>query len=242
MSPPTPHPTPTPTQMPLPKSVCVIGAAGGLGGGILAVCCSHNIPFTAVVRSRPERITDVPAGSRVVVVTSLADRAALADAFRGTEAVLSANGPTAASCDPSSFFSTNFAAIEGACHDASVTRLVIVNSIAAKKPGGASSFMHWIFPLFAWVPGPMGAGVSEMRNVVTGLDGGALASLEWTLVRAAVNGAGEDVPPVASADWAADTKNSMAPVGYEAMGRWMLEEAHDRKWVHAMPLVSKGSP
>jgi nucleoside-diphosphate-sugar epimerase len=227
--------------MPFPKSVCVIGAAGGLGSGILAVCRANQIPFTAVVRSRPERIVDVPAGSRVVVVTSLGDRAALADAFRGTEAVLSANGPTSTSSDPSAFFSSNFTAIEGACHDASVSRVVIVNSIASKKPGGASSFMHWIFPLFEWVPGPMGVGVAEMRNVVTGLDAGALGSLDWTLVRAAVNGRGENVAPVAARDWTPDTKNSVSPVGYEAMGRWMLEEAHDRKWVKEMPLVSRGS-
>lgn len=228
-------------QMPFPKSVAVIGAAGGLGSGILAVCRKEGIAFTAIVRSRPERITDVPAGSRVVVITSLADRAALRDAFRGTQAVLSANGPTKASCDSSAFFSTNFDAIEGACNDANVDRFVIINSIAAKKPGGASSFMHWIFPIFAWVPGSMGKGVEEMRNVVKGLGDGAMSSIRWTLVRAAVNGVGEKVPPYASADWTPDSRNSMSPVGYEAMGYWMLEEAHDCKWVKQMPLVSKGT-
>ena len=53
---------------PLPRHVAVIGAAGGLGQGILGVCRAGGIDFTAIVRSRPERITDMPGRSRVVVV------------------------------------------------------------------------------------------------------------------------------------------------------------------------------
>src|SRR5947209_2617493 len=50
---------------PLPHHVAVIGAAGGLGQGILDVCRTEGIGFTAIVRSRPERITNVPRGSRI---------------------------------------------------------------------------------------------------------------------------------------------------------------------------------
>jgi putative NADH-flavin reductase len=66
---------------PLPHHVAVIGAAGGLGQGILSVCRGEGIGFTAIVRSRPERITELPNESRVVVITSLTDRTALAEAF-----------------------------------------------------------------------------------------------------------------------------------------------------------------
>lgn len=59
---------------PLLRHVAVVGAAGGLGRGILKVCRAEAIGFTAVVRSRPERIREVPDGSRVAVVSSLADR------------------------------------------------------------------------------------------------------------------------------------------------------------------------
>jgi putative NADH-flavin reductase len=65
-----------------PRHVAIIGAAGGLGQGILRICRAEGIAFTAIVRSRPERIADVPQRSRVAVVTSLADRAALSKAFR----------------------------------------------------------------------------------------------------------------------------------------------------------------
>ncbi len=53
---------------PLHRHVAVIGAAGGLGQGILDVCRTEGIGFTAIVRSRPERITNVPRGSRIAVV------------------------------------------------------------------------------------------------------------------------------------------------------------------------------
>ena len=36
----------------LPRHVAVIGAAGGLGQGILSVCRGEHIAFTAIVRSR----------------------------------------------------------------------------------------------------------------------------------------------------------------------------------------------
>ena len=64
----------------LPRYAAVIGAAGGLGQGVLSVCRSEGVGFTAIVRSRPERITEVPDGSRVAVVTSRSDRTAITEA------------------------------------------------------------------------------------------------------------------------------------------------------------------
>ena len=99
---------------PLPRHVAVIGAAGGLGQGILSVCRAEGIGFTAIVRSRPERITDVPSGSRVAVVTSLADRAGLTEAFHGADAVLTALGLTSTSEDRLALLSANMATVEEA--------------------------------------------------------------------------------------------------------------------------------
>src|SRR5947199_8507624 len=90
---------------PLLHHVAVIGAAGGLGQGILSVCRAEGIGFTAIVRSRPERITDIPPGSRVALVTSLADRAALTEAFSGADTVLTALGVTFTSMDRSALLS-----------------------------------------------------------------------------------------------------------------------------------------
>jgi hypothetical protein len=66
-------PATTPRSRHWPRHIAVIGAAGGLGQGILSVCREEKIGSTAIVRSRPERITDRPPDCRVAIVTSLAD-------------------------------------------------------------------------------------------------------------------------------------------------------------------------
>lgn len=219
----------------LPRRVAVIGAAGGLGQGILSVCRTEGIDFTAIVRSRPERITDVPSGSRVVVVESLADGVALANAFSGTDAVLTALGVTATTQDRSALLSTNMATVRESMTAAGVDRIIMINTLLSSLPGmPASRLMRF----FSWMPGNIGRGAAEQQSVVDTLGKGVFASLRWTLVRAAVNSRGSAEPPVASADWLG-ALNSWSPVSYADMGRWMLEESVADKFVRAAPLVSR---
>ena len=84
----------------------------------------------------------------------------------------------------------------------------------------------------------MGRGAREQQAVIDALGNGAFSSLRWTLVRAALNSRGKDERPVASANWDG-ALNSWLPVSYEAMGRWMLEEAAANEFVRAAPLVSR---
>ena len=220
---------------PLPHHVAVIGAAGGLGQGIISVCRSEGIGFTAIVRSRPERISDLPDNSRVIVVTSLADRAALMEAFSAADAVLTVLGLTSTSDDLSALLSANMATVEESMLAAGVDRIIVINTLLASAPGQrASRAMRF----FSWMPGTMGRGASEQQAVVDALGSGAFSSLRWTLVRAGLNARGKDERPVASADWDG-ALNSWSPVSYEAMGRWMLEEAAANKFVRAAPLVSR---
>jgi putative NADH-flavin reductase len=231
--------TTTATFSPLrlvPRHVAVIGAAGGLGQGILSVCRAEGIDFTAIVRSRPERITDVPGRSRVVVVESLADGTALTDAFAGTEAVLTALGVTAATHDRPALLSANMATVMGSMIAAGVDRIIMINTVLTSLPGKPTS---WLMRFFSWMPGDIGRGATEQQAVVDALGGGAFASLRWTLVRAAVNSRGSDERPVASADWPG-APNSWSPVSYASMGRWMLEESVANDFVRAAPLVSRG--
>ena len=220
---------------PLPDGVAVIGAAGGLGRGILSVCRAAGIAFTAIVRSRPQRITEVPNGSRVALVTSLADRTALTEAFTGASAVLSAMGVSAMSFDRSALLSANMATVEEAMSAAGVGRIILINTLMASQPGKPASR---VMRFFSWMPGKMGRGATEQQAVVDALGRGAFSSLRWTLVRAGVNSRGKNERPVASRDWDGGS-NSWLPVSYEAMGRWMLEEATANEFVRAAPLVSR---
>jgi putative NADH-flavin reductase len=215
--------------------VAVVGAAGGLGQGILGVCRAEKVGFTAIVRSRPERIVDLPNNSRVAVVGSLADVNALAEAFSGADAVLIAIGVTSASFDPSALLSANMAAVEASMNAAGVNRIIVINTLLSSLPGKpASRTMRF----FSWMPGTIGRGASEQQAVVDALGRGAFSSLRWTLVRAGVNARGKDEYPVASADWQG-AMNSWLPVSYRAMGRWMLEEAAAGEFVGKAPLVSR---
>ena len=219
----------------LPHRVTVLGAAGALGQGILGVCKADGVQFTAIVRSRPNRIAEVPSGCRVAVVTSLADRPALTEAFAGADAVLTAIGLTSTSAARSALLSANMATIEESMLAAGVDRIVVINTLLASLPGGPASRA---LRFFSRVPGAMGRGASEQQAVVDALGSGAFSSLRWTLVRGGLNSRGKNEPPVATADWRG-ALNSWAPVSYEAMGRWMLEEASANKFVCAAPLVSR---
>lgn len=218
----------------LPGRVAVIGAAGGLGRGILDVCRAEGVGFSAIVRSRPERIVPVPEGSRVAVVADLADVEGLATAFEGADAVLTATGVTATSRDRSALLSRNLDAVEEAMQRASVDRIVAVNSLIAAAPGEAPSV--WT-RLFAWVPGLTGRGARELQALPLALGRGAWSSLRWTLVRAGINARGKDVPAVAALRWS-EKRVSLQPVSFASMGRWMLEEAAADRYVRAAPLVS----
>ena len=136
----------------LPRHVAVLGAAGGLGQGILSVCRAEGVNFTPIVRSRPERITDVPGRSRVVVVESLADGTALADAFSGTDAVLTALGVTATTHDRPALLSANMAIVKESMIAAGVDRIIMINTLLTSLPGmPASRLMRF----FSWMPGKM---------------------------------------------------------------------------------------
>lgn len=157
---------------PLPHHVAVIGAAGGLAQGILTVCRAEGVGFIAIVRSRPERITDVPSGSRVAVVRSLADRAALTEAVSGADAVLAVMGLTSTSHDRSALLSANIATVEESMLAAGVDRIIVINTMLALPPGKPASRAT---RFFSWMPGTMGRGASEQQAVVDALGSGAFS-------------------------------------------------------------------
>ncbi|MGA8891731.1 MAG: NAD(P)H-binding protein [Anaeromyxobacteraceae bacterium] len=129
----------------MPRHVAVIGAAGGLGQGILRVCRGEGVGFTAIVRSRPERIGAVPEGSRVAVVPSLSDQGALTEAFTGADAVLTAMGVTSTSSDRGALLSTNMATVEAAMVAAGTVGrgATELQAVVDALGGGALSSLRW---------------------------------------------------------------------------------------------------
>ncbi|KAI8618787.1 hypothetical protein BC830DRAFT_1165906 [Chytriomyces sp. MP71] len=220
-----------------PKHVAIVGAAGNLGTGILQECIQHGVRVTAIVRSRPERIAtaDLPAGSRVAVVTSLADVSALTEAFGGCEAVLFATGVTGTSSDATALLSRNMAAVEEALKASGVDRVLVSSSLLASAVGEPSSFL---INAFSWLPGKMGAGAMEFKAVSAALGEGTWKELKWTLVRAACYPSGAEEDAVAAENWNAGL-NSYMPVSFKAMGRWMLQEAAESHFIRLSPLVSR---
>ncbi|GAB5402794.1 MAG: hypothetical protein Aurels2KO_10250 [Aureliella sp.] len=219
----------------LPRSVAVIGAAGGLGQGILKACRDKGVHFTAIVRSRPERIQDIPEGSRVEVVSSLADTLALTGAFIGAEVVFIATGVTSTSQDESALLSRNMCTVKQAMQKSGVRRIVLMNTLLSQPPGAEPGLL---MRLFSWFPGKVGRGARELQAVVSAVGEGQLSPLEWTLVRGAVNSKGADEAPIASLDWSSGL-NSWMPVSYFEMGKWILQDASKRKFIHQSPLVSR---
>ena len=119
----------TSKSSPIPRHVAVLGAAGGLNQGILSGYRAAGIGFTAIVRSRPERIQNIPSGARVEVVSSLANKSALESSFSGADAVLTALGVTPTSDDETALLSRNMARVEQAMLAANVERVVLMNSL-----------------------------------------------------------------------------------------------------------------
>jgi hypothetical protein len=212
-----------------------VGIINVISPAISHVCRREGIGFTAIVRSRPERIATVPQGSRVAEIASLSDYTALSLAFSGADAVLTALGVTPTSQAPSALLSQNVEAVERAMLASGTDRIVVTNTILNSAPGRPSSLA---MRFFSCIPGNVGRGATEQRAVVDALGRGAFSSLRWTLVRGALNARGKEERPVASADWAGAV-NSWMPVSYQAMGRWMLEEAAANEFVQAAPLVSR---
>jgi hypothetical protein len=171
----------------------------------------------------------------VAEIASLSDYTALSLAFSGADAVLTALGVTPTSQAPSALLSQNVEAVERAMLASGTDRIVVTNTILNSAPGRPSSLA---MRFFSCIPGNVGRGATEQRAVVDALGRGAFSSLRWTLVRGALNARGKEERPVASADWAGAV-NSWMPVSYQAMGRWMLEEAAANEFVQAAPLVSR---
>jgi len=155
--------------------------------------------------------------------------------FRASDRVSAAAPVTSTRHDRSTLLSAHMATVEEAMLASQVDRILMINTLLAARPGRPASRAMRFFSL---LPGRIGRGATEQRAVADAIGNGAFSSLRWTLVPAGVIAKGKDERPVASADWSG-ALNSWLPVSYQAMGRWMIEEAAADRFVRSAPLVSR---
>ena len=90
------------------------------------------------------------------MVTSLADRALLTEAFSGADVVLTAMGVTSTSSDGSGLLSANMAAVEQSMLAAKVDRILMINTMIASPPGEPADRVMRLLLLDARHDGPRG--------------------------------------------------------------------------------------
>ena len=164
----------------------LVAATGGVGRQLLAQALTAGHSLTAVVRN-PAALAD--AGVRTVPLDlGAADPAALVEAIRGADAVLSALGRRRAADQGIAARGTR--ALVQAMEAAGTRRIVVVSASPvsttpsparpyppAHDPGEGWLQRHLLTPVIRAVLAPVYADLAEMEDVLNA------SSLEWTVVR-----------------------------------------------------------
>ncbi|GAA1415138.1 SDR family oxidoreductase [Streptomyces thermospinosisporus] len=157
--------------------IAVFGANGPTGRHLTAQALAAGHEVVAVTR-RPGSLSEGPGLG--VAVADATDPAAVEEAIRGTDAVLSALG-TRFSKDTITTYSASATALTGAMARQGVKRLLAISSSVADpgwRPTGAHFFNHVLDPLVNRRLGrTLHADMRRMEAVIRETE------LDWTLVR-----------------------------------------------------------
>ncbi len=154
----------------------VFGATGGVGNEIVRQALDEGHQVTAVVRD-PRRLHATGHDLQVLTVPDLTRPEALTHTVDGTDAVLSATGPSGRT--DKGITSTVTAAVTTAMLGADVRRLVVVSAVPVgpAPPGESLVNRRLLMPLLWAVLGGVYADLAAMEQ---GLRDGPL---DWTVVR-----------------------------------------------------------
>jgi len=94
-------------------NICILGASGRSGRRLVSAAIDHGHHVTAVLRD-PAKLADLAHDRLTVQVTSLSDRAALADVLRGHDVVINAAGYVADGAAYTSLVANVVATVESA--------------------------------------------------------------------------------------------------------------------------------
>jgi putative NADH-flavin reductase len=153
--------------------ITVFGATGGTGRHVVEQALDAGHDVTAVVRD-PARLGR-PAGDRLsVVVAQLDDRAAVAAAVAGADAVVDALGP--GGTGPTTVRTDAARVIVTAMRDAGVRRLVAVSAAGAHTTGDTAFVRFVVKPVLGYVLRHSFADMRAMEEIVHA------SGLDWTIV------------------------------------------------------------
>jgi putative NADH-flavin reductase len=156
--------------------ITVFGATGGVGGEVVGQALERGYEVTAVVRDANRFALTNPA-LRIVTVSALDDPGMLIPAIRGSDAVLSAIGPSGRSDGPVASSCTRV--ILAAMDACSTRRFVGVSATPVGQiPDGEGLLNRWVLlPVVKTMLRNVYADLGEMEALLHRSD------VDWTVVR-----------------------------------------------------------
>jgi len=208
------------------KKILVLGATGGTGQLIIRQALAKGYDVTALVRS-PEKgagLTGVK-----LAIGDARDEAALRQAIRGQDAVVSALGTPPSPFKEVTLLSTATRAVVNAMQAEGVSRLVAITGIGAGDSAGHGGFAfdHLILPLLLR---HVYADKNRQEAIIR------QSGLDWTLVRPAVlNDKPGKGAPRALEDLSQFHGGTIARADVAA---FIVDELESSKWLKRSPLIT----
>ena len=208
------------------KKILVLGATGGTGQLIIRQALAKGYDVTALVRS-PEKgagLTGVK-----LAIGDARDEAALRQAIRGQDAVVSALGTPPSPFKEVTLLSTATRAVVNAMQAEGVSRLVAITGIGAGDSAGHGGFAfdHLILPLLLR---HVYADKNRQEAIIR------QSGVDWTLVRPAVlNDKPGKGAPRALEDLSQFHGGTIARADVAA---FIVDELESGKWLKRSPLIT----
>jgi len=208
------------------SKILVLGATGGTGRLIVSQALARGHEVTALVRS-PEKASDLKGAN--LVGGDVRDEAALRNALKGQDAVVSALGTPASPFREVTLLSTATRALVTAMKAERVSRLVCITGMGAGDSAGHGGlvFDRLIFPLLLR---KVYADKNRQETIVR--DSG----LDWVLVR----------PTVLNDKPGRDTIRTLTDlsdfhggtISRQDVAKFVLDQVSDDAWLHHSPLIT----
>lgn len=206
--------------------ILVLGATGGTGRLIIKQALSGGYDVAALVRS-PERAGDLQGVE--LIAGDARDEAALRQALKGRDAVVSALGTPASPFREVTLLSSATTALVSAMKAEHVSRLVCITGIGAGDSAGHGGFLfdNLIFPILLR---NVYADKNRQEEVIRS------SGLDWVLVRPSVlnnRPGGQTIRALTDL-----SGFHGGTISRDDVAQFVLEQVQHDAWVHRSPLIT----